>query len=53
MPIPQTVGAFAIVPSNDLRAAMPLWERLGFERTGGDPNYILMTGWEPSASNSS
>jgi len=28
-----------------LRAAIPFWERLGFERTGGDPNYIIMTGW--------
>jgi hypothetical protein len=44
MPILPTVGAFAIVPSNDLRAAMPFWERLGFERTGGDSNYIIMTG---------
>ena len=45
MPIPHTVGAFAIVPSNDLRAAVPFWERLGFERTGGDSNYIIiMTG---------
>jgi len=44
MSILPTVGAFAIVPSNDLRAAMPFWERLGFERTGGDPNYIIMTG---------
>jgi hypothetical protein len=38
MPIPNTVGAFvgafAIVPSNDLTAAIPFWERLGFECTG-------------------
>src|SRR5262249_1330504 len=45
MPIPDTVGAFAIVPSNDLKAAIPFWERLGFARTGGDSNYIIMTGW--------
>jgi hypothetical protein len=45
MPIPPTVGAFAIVPSNDLAAAVPFWERLGFERVGGDANYIIMTGW--------
>jgi hypothetical protein len=38
--IPQ-VGAFAIVPSNDLAAAIPFWERLGFARAGGDANYIL------------
>ena len=30
------IGAFAIVPSNDLLAAIPFWERLGFARTGGD-----------------
>src|SRR6516225_5328964 len=45
MPIPDTVGAFAIVPSNDLTAAILFWERLGFERTGGDSDYIIMTGW--------
>jgi len=45
MPIPETVGAFAIVPSNNLPAAVPFWERLGFVRTGGDANYIIMTGW--------
>jgi hypothetical protein len=43
---PITTGAFAIVPSNDLAAAVPFWERLGFERAGGDRNYIIMTGWE-------
>ena len=40
-----TVGAFAIVPNNDLPSAIPFWERLGFERTGGDEQYIIMTGW--------
>ena len=39
------VGAFAIVPSNDLAAAVPFWERLGFERAGGTEDYIIMTGW--------
>jgi hypothetical protein len=39
------VGAFAIVPSNNLPAAIPFWERLGFARSGGDANYITMTGW--------
>jgi hypothetical protein len=34
-----------IVPSNDLAAAVPFWERLGFARTGGDANYLIMTGW--------
>jgi len=40
-----SVGAFAIVPSNDLQAAIPFWERMGFARTGGDANYVIMTGW--------
>ena len=40
-----SVGAFAIVPSNDLHAAMPFWERLGFARAGGDHQYIIMRGW--------
>ena len=44
MPIPDTVGAFAIVLSNDLKVAIPFWERMGFARTGGDSNYIIMTG---------
>ncbi|UZE46683.1 glyoxalase [Rhodopseudomonas sp. P2A-2r] len=45
MTIP-TVGAFAIIPSNDLAAAVPFWERLGFARTGGEGQYIIMTGWD-------
>ena len=40
-----SVGAFAIVPSNDLPAAIPFWERLGFVRTGGDHQYVIMSGW--------
>lgn len=39
------VGAFAIVPSNDLPAAVPFWERLGFSRTGGEAQYVIMSGW--------
>lgn len=39
------VGAFAIIPCNDLRTAPPFWERLGFTRTGGADNYLIMTGW--------
>ena len=46
MPVPVTVGAFAIVPSNDLKSAIPFWERLGFAHTGGDANYVIMTGWD-------
>ena len=40
-----SVGAFAIIPSNDLPIAIAFWERLGLARTGGDVNYIIMTGW--------
>jgi len=40
-----SVGAFAIVPSNDLAAAIPFWERMGFVRAGGNESYVLMTGW--------
>jgi hypothetical protein len=40
-----SVGAFAIVPSNNLTAAIPFWERLGFARTGGVANYVILTGW--------
>ena len=29
MAIPHTVGAFAIIPSNNLLGAVPFWERLG------------------------
>ncbi|MFM6932055.1 MAG: glyoxalase [Novosphingobium sp.] len=40
-----SIGAFAIVPSNDLMAAAAFWERLGLERTGGESTYLIMTGW--------
>lgn len=40
-----SVGAFAIVPSNNLQAATPFWERLGLVRTGGVDEYVIMTGW--------
>lgn len=46
MPDAPPVGAFAIVPSNDLPAAIPFWERMGFARTGGDDSYVIMTGWD-------
>jgi hypothetical protein len=45
MTIPIAVGAFAIVPGNNLAASVRFWERLGFNRTGGDSNYVIMTGW--------
>lgn len=41
-----TVGAFAIVPNNDLKVAIPFWERLGFSRTGGEGDYVIMAGWD-------
>ena len=41
-----TPGAFAIVPSNDIEAALPFWEQMGFARTGGDANYWILTGWD-------
>ncbi len=40
-----TVGAFAIVPSNDLAAAVSFWARLGLERSGGADDYVIVTGW--------
>lgn len=30
-----SVGAFAIVPSNDLPAAISFWNHLGFSQAGG------------------
>ena len=39
-------GGFAIVPCNDLEAALPFWEQMGFARTGGDANYWILTGWD-------
>ena len=41
---PPRVGAFAIIPNNDLLAAIPFWERLGFARIGGDAGYVIMSG---------
>ncbi|HEX3918204.1 MAG TPA: glyoxalase [Caulobacteraceae bacterium] len=43
-PLPP-VGAFATVPSNDLAGAIRFWERLGFERAGGDAQYAILRGW--------
>ena len=39
-------GAFAIVPCNDIEAALPFWEKMGFARSGGDANYWILTGWD-------
>lgn len=41
-----SIGAFAIIPSNDLQAAIPFWEQLGFKRVGGAAQYLLMAGWD-------
>jgi hypothetical protein len=46
MPLPDTIGAFAIVLSNNLKTAIPFWEHLGFARTVGDANYVIITGWD-------
>jgi hypothetical protein len=40
-----SVGAFAIVPCNDLAAARPFWERMGFERANTVDEYVIMRGW--------
>ncbi|WP_198534140.1 VOC family protein [Aquidulcibacter paucihalophilus] len=34
------------MPTNDLPATIAFWQRLGFQRAGGDPNYIILTGWD-------
>ncbi len=39
------VGAFAIIPCNDLDGAMPFWARLGFTQEGGDEGYRILRGW--------
>ncbi|MEX1251987.1 MAG: hypothetical protein WEA77_12425 [Hyphomonas sp.] len=41
----EPTGAFAVVPSNELASAIPFWERLGFSRTGGEDEYVIMEGW--------
>ncbi len=41
-----SVGAFAIVPSNDLKGAIPFWSRLGFERLNDVDEYVIMRGWD-------
>jgi hypothetical protein len=46
MSVTPPVGAFAIVPCNDLAAALPFWEQMGFACTGGDANYVILTGWD-------
>lgn len=38
-------GAYAIIPSNYLATAVAFWEQMGFARTGGAPDYVIMTGW--------
>jgi hypothetical protein len=41
-----STGAFAIVPCNDLETSLPFWKQMGFARTGGDANYVILTGWD-------
>ncbi len=40
------VGAFAIVPSNDLSKVRAYWERLGFAQANTAPDYLIMQGWD-------
>jgi hypothetical protein len=39
------VGAFAIVPCNNLRGALPFWDRMGFAPSMDAGNYIILRGW--------
>jgi hypothetical protein len=41
-----SAGAFAILPNNDLAAAIPFWERLGFARANTAGDYVIMRGWD-------
>lgn len=45
-----SIGAFAIVPSNNLPGAIPFWERLGFNRTGGADDYLISASVGPPSS---
>ena len=45
MPEIPPVAVFTIVSSNDLPKAISFWKRLGFARTGGASDYVIMTGW--------
>ena len=45
LPLAETTGAFAIIPHNDLAAAIRFWEQLRFVRVGGDGAYAIMQGW--------
>ncbi|MEM9738741.1 MAG: glyoxalase [Pseudomonadota bacterium] len=46
MPDRPSVGAFAIVPSNDVNASLPFWKQLGFEHVGGAGEYFILSGWD-------
>ncbi len=46
MPDAPPAGAFAIVPTADLPGSIAFWEQMGFARTGGEPTYVIMTGWD-------
>ena len=39
------VGAFAIIPCNDLTAARRFWERLGFAVIADHGEYLILEGW--------
>lgn len=44
--MPAHIGAYAIIPTNDLPASLAFWERLGFARTGGEGSYVILRGWD-------
>ncbi len=39
------VGAYAIIPSNNLSVAKQFWERLEFSQVNEVPDYVIMSGW--------
>jgi len=40
------IGAFAIIPTNDLQASLSFWQRLGFAKAGGEGSYVILRGWD-------
>jgi len=41
-----SIGAFPIIPSNNLSDAVAFWQRMGFARSNTDDNYVIMRGWD-------
>lgn len=44
-PTPPAIGAFAIVPCNDLPGAIGFWEEMGFAPFRRTADYALLRGW--------